>query len=171
MHKRVPVANQLLSVTVFTIMIWLAPGCRSSGTTPSPSSSAIAPSNSEAMPVPEDFRLVCGQGGGFTGLWDGFTVQADGQVFSWSGRMAEENLTPAGKLDSEKVNALSSRLEQLGFFSMRLEEYGNMTAIIDLTSGGQQHRVSWPPKIGGLDTFTPIDSFYVECISTLREVE
>jgi hypothetical protein len=53
--------------------------------------------NSDAdMRVPTDFSIVCGQGGGITGMWEGHTIRPDGTVLSWAGPAADLNPTPAG---------------------------------------------------------------------------
>src|SRR5512140_3827110 len=48
--------------------------------------------------VPSDFSIVCGQGGGFTGAWEGHTVRADGSVLVWKGMKPEQDPQPAGVL-------------------------------------------------------------------------
>src|SRR5262245_59831021 len=51
---------------------------------------------------PADFRLVFGRGGGFTGMWQGHTVDSSGTIYSWQGKMAGENLRSIGQLSSKQ---------------------------------------------------------------------
>lgn len=124
---------------------------------------AAAPTASLST-LPSELEIVCGQGGGFTGAWTGFTFREDGGVWSWTGRAAKENAQLIGRVDIDSIRVLWSMLEAMQFFDLQKEDYGNMTAIVEARGDGEAHRVSWPPKLQGFEPMeTPLDSFYVSC--------
>src|SRR5262247_1248393 len=45
-----------------------------------------------AEALPSDFRFAFGQGGGFTGMWQGYTIDSSGAIYAWQGKMPGENL-------------------------------------------------------------------------------
>ncbi len=72
--------------------------CRSSGQTEEEGKRTVDVQAAE--PVPSDFEMVFGEGGGFVGQWSGHTIRADGSVFAWSGPVAGANMDSLGVLGS-----------------------------------------------------------------------
>ena len=101
-------------------------------------------SQTGAAPVPGDFRIVFGEGGGFTGRWSGHTVESDRSVSSWEGVRIEENSTAAGQLSEEHRSLLWQQLVETKFFETKMQEKGNMTRLIRVTANGETHEVTWP---------------------------
>lgn len=98
--------------------------------------------------VPKDFHLVFGEGGGFTGLWQGHTVTAAGVIYSWKGRRPGENQRPAGRLSGKQVQALWQEIQRAGFFAQEWNERGNMTAVLRVTANGATREWAWVPSSG-----------------------
>ena len=122
-------------------------------------------------PAPGDVKIVCGQGGGFTGAWSGYTIFGGGTIQSWKGAYAEDQMVAEGTVPADSLAMLWHKLEQMDFFSLQLEEYANMTAMVLVEANNQSHRVSWPPKVEGFEPLeTPLDSFYVHCLSLSKAV-
>lgn len=132
---------------ILLIVAVLGPGCQ-------PSARPEA-----AAPTPEDFTLRFGQGGGFSGLWQGYTIRPDGGVTQWNGPAAGANEEPAGRLSRAQMDSLWQRVEAAGFFSQDTREVGNMTAFIEVQAEGRTHRASWIPRVVG-DPETPLEHLY-----------
>lgn len=98
--------------------------------------------------VPSDFSIRFGEGGGFTGLWKGYTIQADGTILSWQGRMAGENPKIAGQVSVEQVQALWQEIQNADFFVTQADQKGNMTKFMLVTANSKSHEVSWPGEMG-----------------------
>ncbi len=96
--------------------------------------------------------MTLGQGGGFAGLWSGFTIEADGSIVEWSGPVAESNTRPAGTLTPEQAAAVWRDVIQTDFFSQKIDERGEMTAFLKIYADSIEHRVSWIP---GLEEMEP----------------
>ena len=130
-----------------------------------------ASQQAELPQAPGDLKIVCGQGGGFTGAWNGFTVLGDGTVKSWKGAYAEDQPVADGSIPADSLAMLWHHLQQMDFFSLEKEEHANMTALIQVEANEHSHQVLWPPKVGGIEPLeTPLDSFYVRCMSMSKSV-
>jgi hypothetical protein len=122
-------------------------------------------------PVPADFAVVLGQGGGFTGHWEGYTIQRDGTVLAWGGAKAGDNPEPVGTLEPGQVEALWTRVQEAGFFSEDQDERGNMTATLRITAGGEENSAYWIPSIEGIEPVTTaVEKLYVYCREMARSV-
>jgi hypothetical protein len=116
--------------------------------------------------VPADLTVVCGQGGGFTGLWEGHTVRSDGTVLAWSGRKAEEESHLIGSLTSEQKLALWRKIEEVKFFDLKSDERGNMTAYVRITANGRTHEVWWVPRMSEPVSESPLQQLFTLCQET-----
>jgi hypothetical protein len=121
------------------------PGCSSS----SRSDMADAP---QTEPVPTDFKLTLGQGGGFAGRWTGFTIDHDGTISEWSGPVAESNMHPAGTLSSQQLQAIWRDATESEFFSQEIAESGELTAFLKINADSIEHRVFWIPGVEELES-------------------
>jgi len=137
-----------------------APGCRSASQAPADA----------ADPPPADFAFTLGEGGGFAGRWDGYTVQADGTVLAWSGSMAGENPQPAGHLTAEQRTALWRQVTAAEYFEQDSQVVANVTAFLEITAQGKTHRTSWIPSVQGIEPVTsPLEKLYFYCRDVVRE--
>lgn len=100
-------------------------------------------STENGQEVPADLRIQFGEGGGFAGMWQGYTIEADGTVLSWQGRAVGEKSEVIGKISKDELQALWREVQSANFFSQSLSETGNMTAIFRVTANDEQHEVSW----------------------------
>jgi len=97
---------------------------------------------------PADFALTFGEGGGFTGRWQGYTIQAEGSIYAWQGKMAGDHAILSGKLTEEQMRLLWRELEKEKFFEQELDQRGNMTAILRVTASGKTKELAWVPQYG-----------------------
>ncbi len=110
--------------------------------------------------APDDFAMAFGKGGGFAGLWQGYTIAADGTVAQWEGRIAPDSLAPTGSLSTAQVDSLWQRVNALDFFSLENQGTGNMTGYIEVAAQGQTHVVRWPVSLEKEAAQTPWEQLY-----------
>ena len=136
---------------VGAILLFQLGACSSAKNTPDP-----------LVDVPENFRVVFGQGGGFAGLWEGFTVQPDGSVLEWQGRYQEDGAKPSGQLDAEQIGLLWQCVEEHDFFTQEQDDRGNMTGHIRIFANADTHQVFWrpTPALAQLP-LAPLDSLFL----------
>lgn len=125
------------SFILLIVTIFLLPACSKKAANQQP-------------PMPEDFSLMFGEGGGVTGLWQGHTIQADGTILAWEGKTAGATPRPAGKLSSKQVKALWQQLHATNFFADTTKDHGNLTTFMRVTANQQTHEASWTPQLGAL---------------------
>lgn len=122
------------------------------------------------VPIPADFRVVLGQGGGFAGLWSGYTILADGSVQAWSGPVQNENPEVIGMLPGDRMRALWRQILEADYFNQDSQETGNMTAFMEITADSTVHRTSWIPIVEGIEEpTTPLEILYVSVSALARE--
>ncbi|MGA7306183.1 MAG: hypothetical protein WBW88_14995 [Rhodothermales bacterium] len=113
--------------------------------------------------------MVFGEGGGFVGQWSGHTIRADGSVFAWSGPVAGANMDSLGVLDPDTLNLIWERVGEIGFFTLTMEESGNITAFVRIHANEQDARASWIP---GVESIEPprneVEAFYRQTRTILR---
>ncbi|MGH7496739.1 MAG: hypothetical protein ACREOO_30680 [bacterium] len=102
--------------------------------------------------LPSDFRLVFGEGGGFTGMWQGYTIDSSGAIYSWQGKLAGENPRSAGKLSATQIKALWQEIQKADLLGQELNERGNMTSIMRVTANGVTKELAWIPRMDATAT-------------------
>ena len=120
--------------------------------------------------LPADFSCRVGFGGGITGLWSGYTLEADGTVLSWEGRIAGLDPQPAGQIPTEAVQRLWQLVQDRQFMTLRSDTRGNMTYMIEVTAGGRTHTAWWsaearPAKPDLNRTLTELRSSLLDVLS------
>jgi hypothetical protein len=138
---------------IFSVLAILA--CHSYDSSRSDSRSDIS--------VPTDLHLVIGEGGGFTGEWNGYTVDSSGSVFSWRGTKAEEHSQRASKLTATQFRELWNSIADGYFFEIDSSGTGNMTQFMTVSANGKVHRVSWAKSSATASDLTPVQRIYNTC--------
>lgn len=106
-------------------------------------------------------RIILGAGGGFTGRWEGFIIEQDGSVWSWSGYGAPSDTNFVGRLPADSLQILARLVPDSGFYADSTSETGNMTAFLEIMRGGDAHRVSWIPSVEGVEPpKSPTEALY-----------
>lgn len=92
----------------------------------------------------EIHSLTFGNGGGFTGGWDGATIEKNGKIFliQKNGENEEKKeLTST----TEKVLPLFLELQKIEFLKMNIDKPGNMTTnILVLLKDEKRHEIKFP---------------------------
>ena len=120
--------------------------------------------------VPSDFGIVFGEGGGFAGLWQGYTIKPDGTVLGWQGRVAEQNPRVIGKLSRAQQLALWQQVQGLDYFTLDSQERSNMTAFMRVTAKGNTHAVSWLAGSKESGIASSLQKIYGFCHETVGQI-
>jgi len=113
--------------------------------------------------IPEDLRVVFGEGGGFSGRWNGHSVGTDRKVVRWEGLAVEENMSEVGELTQDECALLWQKVEDSKFFESESREKGNMTRLIRVTANGETHEVTWVAAGLGGGEPNPLDALLAYC--------
>lgn len=94
-----------------------------------------------------DFSVLLGSGGGFTGRSGGYRIEPDGAVWSWTGIGAPMDSSLVGSLAADSLESLARAIDAANFYADSTNEYGNITAFLQVTCGDVSHRVNWIPTV------------------------
>ncbi|MDZ7275303.1 MAG: hypothetical protein ONB49_10535 [candidate division KSB1 bacterium] len=76
----------------------------------------------------DDFTIIWGTGGGFTGFADGFILHSDGKMERWSGQyFRREKIRPLGVIDTAHLDSLRRTLARHDLRDLHYQETGNLT--------------------------------------------
>ncbi len=125
------------------------------------SCSHIRSNNSMQKDPRPEFSLLFGEGGGITGLWQGFTVGADGLILRWEGRVAGENAKTAGFLSRDELVSIWKRSTELGLLAPGISQKGDLTYYVLLTSNGSKKEYTWIED--GSSSSKILHNFYSYC--------
>lgn len=93
--------------------------------------------------IPPDLEVVTGQGGGFTGAWSGYRLEAGGAVERWTSTPGvDRTVEPVGALEAAAVAALWDRVEG-EVLSLEVDEPANLSRTLEVTADGATHRLTW----------------------------
>ena len=127
------------------------------------SSESTRPDLYSLTSTPSDFQLVIGEGGGFTGQWNGHIVDSAGTVSSWRGTAPEQNVKRTAKLARKQLDKLWQSIANARFFDIDSTGTGNMTVAMQVTANGTVHRTSWAKPSGTRSPLTPVQALYDSC--------
>lgn len=113
------------------------------------------------------FELVVGEGGGFTGRYEGFSVSRDGALWSWEGRYAEDGPERLRALDEQERRAIWRMLQEGDFFEMNLTERTNYSMFIRVSTQDTSRQLMWMPDEGD-EAKVPAQNLYHALIELLE---
>ncbi|MFT5142007.1 MAG: hypothetical protein ACI80V_002049 [Rhodothermales bacterium] len=140
--------TRLFTYALLPVLLMMVQGCSSRGG-----------GKGEAA-VPADFFVSVGKGGGFTGLWEGYRVTADGSVFRWKGRGPLALADSVGQMGTEAVGQIWQMAQDEGMLVRTDSIAGNMTGYIRLEADSQAVELRWPSTVGELASPSPLERFY-----------
>ena len=105
---------------------------------------------STTFTYPKDLVIEIGSGGGFTGLWSGYSLLADGAVISWKGKKQGDNPKEYQKLNEEKVQKIWNLIESSKAFEIKYQEPGNLSKSLRISAGGKQNFILFDDSAGEL---------------------
>jgi hypothetical protein len=123
------------------------------------SASRLDDISQESGPLPpKDFHCEVGEGGGFTGLWNGYDVDSTGNVLSLSGRRPNELRTHRGSLSEGPFKALWRHIVESGVLTNPYtSSTGNMTRSLVVSANGRTVRLTW---VEGEERYRSLDQLY-----------
>jgi len=113
--------------------------------------------------APSDFQLVIGEGGGFTGQWNGYIVDSAGTVSTWRGISPDQNVKRTAKLARKQFDKLWQVIANARFFEIDTTGTGNMTVALQVTANETVHRTSWAKPSGIRSPLAPVQVLYDSC--------
>jgi hypothetical protein len=132
-------AKPFLSCVVMIVALVLADSCTSTG-----------PGGASA--IPSDLRVMVGDGGGFSGLWTGFTITAGDSVYRWTGRFPGDNAAFYGFLPADSLRALWRTIESSRLLdSSSTDAQANVVHTLNVRALGRERSFAWgeTPSPGG----------------------
>lgn len=130
----------------------------------------MSPSTHNGSPaIPADLQIVLGEGGGFSGLWTGYSIQASDTVFEWKGKSFGENPVFAGMLPHDSLSVLWQLARGL-----RLSErpsnvvHANYVEALKIFVNGSEHMFTWEPSMSPDSTTASTAAYRARCLSTIR---
>ncbi len=106
---------------------------------------------------------MIGEGGGFTGQWNGYIVDSTGTVFSWSGVTPGQNAKRTMNLARPQLDKLWQTIVNARFFDIDTTESGNITLTMQVTASGTVHRASWAKSAEIRQRLAPVHVLYDSC--------
>jgi hypothetical protein len=125
--------NRIMQAVALALVLGtLAVACSSSGT------------GDNAAGVPPDLRILVGQGGGFSGLWSGYALNAGDSVFRCNGRLPGENPVWVGLIPHDSLRALWRSIDVLSLLdSASADARANLVHMIAIRAHGRERSFSW----------------------------
>lgn len=90
-----------------------------------------------------DLQLLCGTGGGFSGVETTFSLLKNGQVFMKQG--VGSSWVSVGKLPEPQTRQLFNSYETLALAKLEFNEPGNLYHFVGSNVQGKIHQVTWDP--------------------------
>lgn len=133
---------------------------------------ACSPSSSthnEPVPLPADLQIVLGEGGGFSGLWSGYSIHAGDTVFEWKGRSFGENPVFAGTLPHDSISVLWQQAYELRLLDRPSKVvHANYVQALKISADGSEHMFTWEPMNSADSTTASAVAFRARCLGTIR---
>lgn len=139
-------------VLLFLILITMSIACKKEAT----KTSDTEPENDTLNGTTQidTVELTIARGGGFTGLYKGYTLHSDGQVVHWQRFGAgPDSVLWKAQDNSGKIHDFVNQLEESEVLTKNIQETGNITTIVTLELPDTSHTWSWPGS--GVNDSTP----------------
>lgn len=122
----------------------------------------------QEVTTPETYtgaKLVFGNGGGFTGQYETYTLLDNGALFVGDGT-AGSGLVQALPLDKATTTQMFSNFSALGLDKMIVRDPGNLSYFVERQIGDTKHRLTW----GGSNQQVPevVQKYYLNLYKLAR---
>lgn len=112
-------------------------------------------------------HIVLGEGGGFAGTWDGYTITGSGVVSRWSGKRARQGEVEIGTLDADTMCALWDAAKSVTAPPIR-DSVGSLVRFLSLMVQDSTREYAWSPRIGQSTSRTSYQEFYDRCMAAIQ---
>ncbi len=85
--------------------------------------------------------FIIGKGGGFTGKYEVFLVQSNGEVFKVVNE--QPSSTMEVKIDKKQISEVFREFDQLNIPGVNFSYPGNMTYFVRCTENNKTHEIKW----------------------------
>jgi len=111
-----------------------------------------------------DQMIIFGNGGGFSGRVQEWTLLDNGQMFK--GTNQEGNVNVLNKVDKDQVKQIFKNYKTLKFGDLQIDSPGNMYFFLIMKEEDKEHKLTW----GSYDAGEPkeLKLFYANLISLTR---
>lgn len=99
------------------------------------------PDTVAAARYPGPWSLTLSSGGGFTGIYAGYTVYSDGRVQFWRKHM--DSVQTTGTISGDMVEYIYHQLQAIGFRLITLNTPTDLNFRLELREGDSTHLVQW----------------------------
>ena len=114
----------------------------------------------------EGEKISFGNFGGFTGEMDAYHLISNGQLYQQEGR--KEIFNALTSIKKKEAATLFSKLKEMKLHELEMNEVGNLSYFIEITSAETNNRIVWSDESKELDP--NIQQFYME-LYNLTKVE
>lgn len=153
-------ALRLLNTSIVPLLTIFSLACSSSSST----------SKSELPKVPSDLRITIGSGGGFSGIWKGYTLLAGDSIMEWEGKSIGENPKYVGTLRRDTLAQLWQTVQDEHFLEQQSHTVAaNFVQLFTVSAGGVEREFIWQPSTHSDTTGMGAKVFRTRCLATVRE--
>ncbi len=121
--------------------------------------------------IPVDLQIEFGEGGGFTGLWQGHTIAADGSITRWTGAAGEKKEDTLGTLSPETLAEIWQNIQNSLSPRTSSGQPGNMTRYIRVRADSAEFTVQWPAGPGTPDSLKSVAALFDRCLKAVSSLE
>ncbi len=133
-------------------------------------SSAAPTFHSQTPDIPAKFTIDVGEGGGFTGLWSGYSIVTGDTLLVWSGKSMGENPRYAGTLQHDTITALWSTISADHLIEKpSIDTSSNFTRTVVISANGAVHRFSWIPTSTPDTAIAAVSAFRDRCLRAIHQ--
>lgn len=116
-----------------------------------------------------NYNIMITSGGGFTGNYDGVTIDTAGNIKTWSGKTIESAVfKKAGSLTDEEITEINELMIHLRLFEIEYSKPGNISQSLTLIKNSTEHRFSWEGFTPGADVPANLKLFYSKINEIIR---
>ncbi|HEX9652247.1 MAG TPA: hypothetical protein VGA99_00920 [bacterium] len=139
------VSNSLTLFLILSVFTFMA-GChKKSARAPETEESPQPVTLAKATTAPSDtFKIIVSNGGGITGLFNGYTLHPHGLVTHWQRWAAgPDSVLWTVNADSAQIQSFRQELLASGMLEKSMQQTGNMTTSVTLELPAREYIWSW----------------------------
>ena len=115
-------------------------------------------------------KIIIGNGGGATGFQNGFTIDTSGNLYSWSGRMTEDNLKFKGSVSKDTLQSIWHLIQNNGLIELNYQSPNNFYNFIKIETIDKKNYIVWNP-LEKNDTTKLINEIFKELMKIINNVK
>ena len=90
-------------------------------------------------------KIIIGSGGGASGLQNGYTIDSTGNLYSWKGRIMEENLKHIGSISKDTLSNIWELIQTNKLMELEYQFPHNNSIFIKIESINKKNYIVWNP--------------------------